>query len=199
MSEATEQQDRTKTVADLVYDLMKEGDVGFLISYDELRAVGCDVRQSRSAYYAAQKRLLEERGLALKVVKRIGYQIVHPNTAPAMIKDKTKRAERQLARGIHLGQHVDKGMMTKAKAAQVDVLVASIISLQHGLRDVRRRQDFQAKVQAEQGQAIEELKRRTERLSDEEIDEFREYLRQQKEQQASTESTRQETERTETL
>lgn len=155
MSETTE---RIESISEKVYRLFEAGNIGTVVSLDDLALAGCNVRKSRSSLYRALRWLLERRGLAAVAVIGIGYQIVHPNEAPKLIRGRVRKAGKQIREGRRVGDHIDRKIMDQDQRQQTDQWMVCVRGLEQELRDVQRRQEFHSRILARHEEDIATLK-----------------------------------------
>jgi len=122
--------------AQVIIDLVKDGEPGRIYNYDELIAAlevnapkSYDIPAARSAIYRSRKRLLEEHAIALQNITNVGFRFA-PAAAHQMIAKLRKcRADRQMKEGLRVLQNVRWNEMDSAtrEAHEGQLLVMSAL------------------------------------------------------------------------
>jgi hypothetical protein len=131
--------DRARWVT--VYEQLVELRTGDVVTYAQLSEwLGYDVREDRSPYYQAKKKLLELDHRTLKNKQGIGYEIVDAESHVGISRDHSRKAAKQLvkARGV-----LDNTDLNDVSPATREVIVATsqkLGAVQTMVRSLTRRQ-----------------------------------------------------------
>lgn len=153
----TTTEEPTKSLTEKVVDLFASRQIGEVVSYEDLRAIGCDIQKRRTTVLKAIDRHLKSRQLACACIPRQGYQITHPDEAPRLVKRRLHKATRQIGKGRLLTENVDRKLMSQPVRQQMDALNISIQALQKEMREVQRKQAFHSRLLEKHDRAIEGL------------------------------------------
>ena len=97
---------------EMIFDYLKDKEVGDSITYDELsEVIGKDITQSRSAVYKARKRLLEHSNNFLEIERGAGYKIVEGMDIMKHAKNRHKFAKHQIVAADYETANIDVAIL----------------------------------------------------------------------------------------
>jgi uncharacterized coiled-coil protein SlyX len=106
-----------------VYAVLVRMDVGDVVTYQQLDAIlGRDFRSARTPFYAAAKRLLQEKQRACAVVPTVGYQVVDAKDHEPLARKQHRGARRKLGKARALISRADRSRLTPEERERFDRL-----------------------------------------------------------------------------
>lgn len=115
--------------------------VGDVVTYEEMSAwVGHDIREDRSPYYQARKKLLEQNRRTLVNRQGVGYAVVDGAQHGEIAHQHTCKADRQVTKARHVLIHTDYNGLLPEVAQRLQVQEQRLGNLQTMTRSLTRRQ-----------------------------------------------------------
>ena len=97
----------------MVYDYIKDKEIGDVIVFDELsKVIGEDIRKNRSAVYKARKRMLEDSNKFLDVERGAGYKVVDGMDIMRHADGRHKKAKRQIVSADYETANIDVAVLS---------------------------------------------------------------------------------------
>lgn len=169
--------DRPKSARERLLDLARNAPATTVFSYDELNeAAGRDVRKSRSTVHGASRDLFKERGVGLVCVRGEGYQVMHADLAPSLMRSRVQNADRQIKKGLFVGDFADTDLMSADAKLRFRSVSHELDTLGKEMKQAKRRLDFHARTLADHSERLTHLEGRDRELTDEEISDFRRMM-----------------------
>lgn len=149
------EKDRAKSVRKRIFGLVSDAEIHKLFTYAQLsEAVGCDVSKNRAAIEGAGRDLLKVRGVGLVCVRGEGYQVMHPDEAPRLMRGKLDRAVGQIKKGQFISDNVDTAAMSETVKKGFSSVAHEMAVIGTEMKQAQRRLDFHARTLAAHGQTL---------------------------------------------
>lgn len=130
----------------VIVELAKNAKPGTLFSHEQIVAAlseGTDrkitVAVACAAVRAANTLLLKEEQHCLSSIKGVGYRIAHAFEHRSLAKDRTRRADRQIDKGLQVLQNVRRDEMTAEQREQHDRALTSVAVLSQMMKSANDR------------------------------------------------------------
>lgn len=161
---------------EIIYGLFTRQPVGTIITYAQLtEALGAEFETNRSGLDKAMKLLEEKEKRTLVCVRGSGYAIAPASAHLGLIKDRKRRAKKQVSRAISLATNVRKEELSPEAAKKIGEMELTLrahrdmlsrmdrrLSRQEeSLREVRRETKTTSANMEDRMSRLEELVRRT--------------------------------------
>lgn len=99
---------------ELLYSALRETPAGGIVTYAQLDdALGRDFRSSREPLDKARKALEREDNRTIQSVRDQGYRVVEGDAQIALANARSKRARRQINKGLHTSRTADRNKMSE--------------------------------------------------------------------------------------
>jgi hypothetical protein len=111
-----------------------------LYTLDQLSAViEKPIRQHRTPIYAATRLLEQHHHRTLICIHNVGYRVARANEVRDIADNRTRRAAKQVRRGIHTASHTDVSTLTPEERSELDQTRAGLLALERQMTQMRRR------------------------------------------------------------
>lgn len=152
---------------ELIYEHLADLAVGQTVTYEDLTAwVGHDIREDRSPYYQARKKLIEQKHRTLVNVQGIGYRVVDATQHGEIARHHTQKANRQVSKARHVLSNTDYNGLPPEVAQRFQAQEQKLGNLQTLTRSLARRQDkLETTLKAVRRESKENVAELNERLA----------------------------------
>jgi DNA anti-recombination protein RmuC len=152
---------------ELIYEHLADLGVGQTVTYEDLSSwVGHDIRENRSPYYQAVKKLREKEHRTLVNVQGVGYKVVDATQHGEIARHHTQKANRQVTKARHVLSNTDYNDLPPEIAQRFQAQEQKLGNLQTLTRSLARRQDkLESTLKAVRRESKENVAELNERLA----------------------------------